>query len=457
MSPPLLQSEVLRPPSPAEVKDRIRRIRTRAGVYAGDAGFRKRVSELIVVGSASRSGSSLLAEMLRHSRRFLHLPAEINPYLVVNGLSFPASGTGSDRLDGSEAGEHVLDELAAELAADAGQPSSSLDTDESVWRFAVDLTCRLTMQWPEDQFEVDEIERVVRRCLDTLVESRGWPASCFVDARAFHQLFLSIIAETHRSVCLGSYDFGPGIIQRPRSGAQHAEGPPRGMLIEEPPLVTIQPWTHSSGDASSNVRLVVKTPSNAYRINFLRRLFPNAKLRLVHLSRNFAASVNGLCAGWMYPGFFSHELPRALAIRGYSERFPAWGSRWWKFDLPPGWENVISEPLESVCSFQWLSAHRALLAERDLEVFRIKFEDIVRDSYSRRRIFDELFCWLGCALDQPIRSLLEGELPIVMATQAPATRQRRERTELIEPLLCDPRVIEVMERLGYGDQPSRWP
>src|SRR2546421_2354328 len=61
--------------------------------------FSLRVRELVVVASSSRGGSSMLAETLRESSALLHLHAEINPFLRLVGLTFPESGSGSDRLD----------------------------------------------------------------------------------------------------------------------------------------------------------------------------------------------------------------------------------------------------------------------------------------------------------------------------------------------------------------------
>jgi diaminohydroxyphosphoribosylaminopyrimidine deaminase/5-amino-6-(5-phosphoribosylamino)uracil reductase len=63
-------------------------------------------------------------------------------------------------------------------------------------------------------------------------------------------------------------------------------------VIEEPPFVTAAPWEPPTRDDLRCLPLVVKTPSNCYRLDALRALFPSARFRLIHLVRNAASSVN---------------------------------------------------------------------------------------------------------------------------------------------------------------------
>ena len=63
---------------------------------------------------------------------------KINPYLRLNGLSFPYSGTDSDALaPGIDAATRSAFE--DDLAYDFGRPTDVFDSDGAVWNFAVDL------------------------------------------------------------------------------------------------------------------------------------------------------------------------------------------------------------------------------------------------------------------------------------------------------------------------------
>src|SRR5438552_16777869 len=109
-------SEVLAP-----LRRRLEALRRQRGPALSN--FPLRVRELVVVASSSRGGSSMLAETLRASTSLVHLRAELNPFLRLVGLTFPESGSGSDRLDAGHL--HRLDPalrqtLDEELALDAG-------------------------------------------------------------------------------------------------------------------------------------------------------------------------------------------------------------------------------------------------------------------------------------------------------------------------------------------------
>ena len=140
--------------------------------------------------------------------------------------------------------------------------------------------------------------------------------------------------------------------------------------------------------------LLLKASMDAYRIPFLRRLFPDARLRLIHLTRNPAAAVNGMMDGWLHHGFFSHNLADrvVLDIEGYSGW---WVRSWWNFDLPPGWRRVVAQPLAGVCAAQWASAHTAIMAglRADPEVARVRAEDVLDARRRCRTIMQVLeFC-----------------------------------------------------------------
>jgi len=400
-------------------------------------GFSQQVRDVIVVASSSRGGSSVFTEMLRHAPTLCHFRAEVNPFLVLAGLGFPESGD-SDALGTTAAGDRVL--LDAELALDAGgwAPLGA----RGARAYGLDLAWRLTAQWPA--LPIDP-EQVVTWVLETLEVCSP------VDLTGFHLALLRRVRAAHPEVTPWFYDLDPERIQLAFPGLVPPSGAPGPVVLEEPPFVLARPWQTATAEDLAARPLVIKTPSNVYRLPFLRALFPAARFRVLHLTRNPAASINGLVDGWRYRGFHSHRVGD-LRIAGHGD------PDWWNYDLPPGWRYWTDQPLEQVCGFQWRSAHRAVLdflgAERP-ESLRVRFEDVVGDRAARRRAWADIAAWLGVDLGPAVADIVEHGLPPVMATHAPRRRRWFAKATALEPVLARQDTRELAERLGYRD-PESW-
>jgi hypothetical protein len=179
----------------------------------------------------------------------------------------------------------------------------------------------------------------------------------------------------------------------------------------------------------------------------------------LHLTRNAAASINGLQEGWRHHGFYSHKLPTRLNIVGYSDGPAAWGMSWWKFDLPPGWQEWTDRPLVDVCAFQWRSAHQAILDETQrvasTNSIRLKFEDLIGEAERRDAALTSLSSWLGI----PEASLVEAgseELPLIMTTSRPRKRRWTSMSRELAPALDNPGVRRLMKELGYDGDVAGW-
>ncbi len=415
--------------------------------------------DAIVIVSASRGGSSFLAEYLRRCQGLNHLRGELNPLLELCGQTYPTSGTGSDLLlPGTET---ALQEVGAELAYDCGEPRNELTHERDVTRFALDLACRLTMQWPDVEFDLSVVERCLRATLASTEKTLGWPHGRLANPAVFHAIFLSRLREAYPRVDPSYYDLPAEVRRRfvPETQSQH--GPPAARLIEEPPFICIEPWRLAATSGLAARPLVIKTPSNAYRLGYLKALFPNARLRILHLTRNPAASINGLCDGWLHGrGFFSHALDVPLVIEGYSDVFPAWGKRWWNFDLPPNWQAMSNLPLEQVCALQWLTSHRAALDYLSQQVsapsLRLKFENVIRPT-TRAQSLRTLQAWLSdlAPVQFPSAQTMD-TMPPVMATVPPGAGRWRRRADRLEPLIRQKDVRELAEDLGYGRSSANW-
>ncbi len=366
---------------------------------------------VVLIVSSSRGGSSIVAEALRHHEGLAHLPGEVNPLFRPIGLAWPDSGTGSDALDERHAPEAARAAVWAAAGGFAAVDAASL---------ARLCHARLEMQWPALDIPLDAVSRAIEG----------------LEGASPEALTAALVARLHASFPAldpGWYDLGVP----PRA-------PPNPTtVVEEPPFILFSGWAPRPG-----APLILKSPSNAYRLPFLRRAFPD--LRIVHLTRNPAAAVNGLIDGWLHPGFHAHAVG-GLEIGGYSDRV-AGGERWWKFDLPPGWREWTGAPLAEVAAFQWRSAHAHALGWRaqnpDVPTLHVRFEDFVRDAEAT---VDRVCSWIGVDATPALRDHVRRGLSPRMATARPRQRRWHARHADLAPVLARRDVQEVAAALGYSD------
>lgn len=421
------------------VRQRLEALRAlRPAPYADHAA---RVRDVVIVASSSRGGSSVFTEMLRHAPTLSHLRAEVNPFLVLAGLGYPESGD-SDALDAGAGGDRAG--LDAELALDTGGWAHL--SAHGVRAYGLDLAWRLTAQWPAVAIDPEQVVRWTAETLDDCSPQ---------DLAGFHLALLRRVRSTHPVIDPWYYDLDPDRVRLAFPGLSPPSGAPGPVVLEEPPFVLARPWATATAEELASRPLIIKTPSNAYRLPFWRAHFPSARLRILHLVRNPAAAINGLHDGWRYRGFHAHRVG-GLAIPGYSDTVPG-GQDWWKYDLPPGWRAWTNAPLEAVCAFQWRSAHQhtlAWVAEHQADVLRVPFEQVVGERSERRLAWGRVQDWLGVDLGPGLAGIVEHGIPPVMATHAPRRRRWFAKAGLLEPVLAEPETRALAAELGYGESTS---
>jgi hypothetical protein len=356
------------------------------------------VRDLVVVVGSSRGGTTLVGELLRQVPGTVHLSGEANPFFELAG-------------DDDEV-------LAAELSVDLGTPAATAaDVDATTWR--------LLAQWPDLDLEPGRVRHWVDEAGDDTVA------------------LLHRARRDEPRIDPWYYDLPDDVLAAAFPDVPPAEGPPGARVVEMAPFLLPRPWRRATTEELAAGTLVLTTPRNVFRLDRLQRLFPNAWIRLLHLTRNPAAAVNGLLDGWLHRGFFSGRADVPLSIAGYSDRFP-WGDSWWKFDPWPGCEAVAEQSLATVCATQWAAAHAAALAWPG-ERRQLRFEDVVgREPVA----FAELAAWLG----RPAATLDEVRLRPLMATAPPAPGRWSDRAEELLPVLDAEPVRCLADRLGYADR-----
>ena len=375
------------------------------------------VRQVAVVCSSSRGGSTHLEALLRDVPGVLTLPGEVNPLVVAAQLGNPP-----DR------GRVLADEVALQI----GRPAGALRDEAEAESVALDVAWRLAVQQPERPRPLDAVCDVVRAHL----AGRG-P----VEPAEFTRRVLARL-----DIPLAGYDV-------PDAGPPPL--PPSDTLVEMTPFVPLRPWRTPTADELRDGTLLLATPRLVYRLEWVRALFHNARVRVVHLVRNPAAAVNGLLDGWQHPGFATVAVPRPLRIAGYSDRVPG-GERWWKFDVPPAWESLVDRPLRRVCAAQWSDAHRRVLADaEDEDVLRVRHEDLAADDGRSREPAERIAEFLGLERDAVVQAVCSGAPPVV-STAPPAPARWRRRADELADVLADPAVLDLADRLGVGTDPDRW-
>lgn len=408
---------------------RLLTIKSRRGVPRTE--LDSKVRRVVVVLCGSRGGSSLFKEALAQHPRIASLDGELDPLLALSGNGFNQNSD-SDCIESVanayELASSVLDEISLASA-------DILDTGPLMRKWKN----RLALQFPShflDPAAYRSLEQSLEVALSRI--DKG-------DHRSEAELQRLILFTIFRNDPwrLSYYDGNA------TPGANlHFDEP---LKIEEPPFVapTLRRRPFALSDAADSV-LLFKSPSDAYRIGMYERLFPNAEVTYIHLTRGFAQSVNGLMDGWLYPlGFFSHDLSKIgceLAIEGYSDRV-TFGRKWWKFDLPGNWRRFTRAKLEEVCLNQWYSIHEAIL-QRGVCTLRVSFEDFVASPASvLRRVTDHLGL-------PPMA--LPGALPIKMATDPPRPKRWHKRGSMLMDLSRRPEVRDMMGLLGYPMDSRTW-
>lgn len=404
--------------------DTVRRLRAVAPTQ-----LRRQVRSVVVILSNSRSGSSLLYNLLAGHPGFASLDGEIEPLLALTGNGY-GYNSDSDALGTLADPDGLADNLFAELSLEAPARAAP-GALQQAW------TRRLLLQFPA-LFAEPARRRDMAQALEAALA--GGDADAADDAPCQARVLAAVFRDD--AWRRGYYDGAAA------GAAPYFDEP---LKIEEPPFVVprLRRRPYTAQDAAHKA-LLFKAPADAYRIGLYEQLFPQAQIRYLHLTRGYAQSVNGLMDGWLSPqGFFSHDMAGSgtpLAIGGYSDILP-FGKRWWKFDLPPNWRAFAGARLEEVCLNQWLSAHRAIL-DSGVAALRIAFEDFLA---APAALMGKVTAHLGLpALALP------GALPVMMATEAPQPMRWEKRAGLLLNLGERRAVRDMMAQLGYAMNPATW-
>lgn len=352
------------------------------------------IDDVIVLLGSSRSGSTLLYQTLAQHPELNSLPGEDITYLRLHQAGTLSNLNCDDRLL-NETIDYAS--IAHSLMSHAGTLSQDtpISTMEKINRFL--------LQWPNEAYDLKRLQTI----FDTTSDYQEALMALGVDLKLYENK-------------LEAATFDP---------------PENRLFIEEPPFLF--PVSRIYTKKKRNI-LVLKSSSNAYRMNHIKQLFPNARYHYLLISRRPEGTINGLMDGWNSSGFHSHFVGHLtqLKMAGYPSK------NWWKFDLPPDWKNMTDSPLPEVCSFQWASAYNAILNFLEDQTFStINYEDF----FTPQKAF--------LKINQFLNSIDLAPLPEntttteTMMTKKPGLDRWLEKKDLITTVVNQHSVQTVLKRL----------
>lgn len=418
----------------------------------------KDIKRVAVIAAGSRSGSSLLFSILRRAPGVYSLSGESTPFYKLNGLSLGAFSSDEIPQD-TVISEDQWRGLSRDFLSDSASDSNETDilpAEETLDRYIDELALRFCLEWPAVSFSCEVFGRLARRAFRVYTKAHSK-----FSREEFYLELLWMLRQEYDVINPYYYDIPAVLIQNRFPGLEIPCGPPsRDIVIEEPPFILLSPRKKMQKADLSGKMLLLKTSADCYRMPFLETIFPGADFKIIHLTRNPVASINGLYDGWLHRGFFSHNLSAALKSRnsmlkiaGYSERYE-WGKWWWKYDLPGRWEDYTQKRLEEVCAFQWCCSNKALLEyfkKSRKEYYRVRYEDIIGGLESRKEEIEGIVKFLGINVDA-VGLLGLDKLAVVQATDDPQPYRWKKRKDLLLPLLNDPQLSGISEELNYSTE-----
>ncbi len=174
-----------------------------------------------------------------------------------------------------------------------------------------------------------------------------------------------------------------------------------------------------SAPAAGPVRLLEKTPKNALRVPFLRKVFPEA--HFVYLYRDPREVLSSMIEAWNSGNYRTYP------------RLPGWTGLPWSLLLVPGWQQLIGRPLAEIVARQWKTTTRILLDALeevpDERIHTVRYDVFLADPQAEcRRLCNEL----GIGWDV----VLDAKLPHSQHTvSAPASEKWRRHEREIEEVM----------------------
>jgi len=393
-------------------------VREKLVLQEPEEGWSKQVSDVVVILSASRSGSSLLYKALTSDEHIVAPAGEPEPWLYLSGNKHPF--VDSDQILSLNNPNDYLTFLRNDLLVRKSEVSGG--------EFADLMWNRLVVRGLETRPEMQEL----------ITRLRTLP---IIDTATYHTVIEEMrLASTHQQPITELADVGHG---------------DRILPIENPPYIDQPLARRAQIEELRSKTLLFKSPPDTYRPGLYESLFPNATIRYIHLTRGFVQTINGLMDGWSKneTDFISNAIGLTddkLNIEDYSATDIT--KTHWCFDLFPTWQAYIGATLVEVCAQQWLQAHSGVRQHFPVH-HSVQFEQFYTDR--------DAFCaTIKTATGVDLANYDWSEQ--VMSTEKPSQFRWLKRIELFRNIgkyIAAKTLHEItamQKALGYSMEESTW-
>jgi hypothetical protein len=191
----------------------------------------------------------------------------------------------------------------------------------------------------------------------------------------------------------------------------------------------------------TRVRFLDKTIANCFRLEFIKKAFPDALY--IFLLRDGRASVSSMMEGWKEkPKLFIKKALQPIVDR-------AQGSvRAWCYPAPPGWMEMLDRPLEEICAWLWcqhvLTASEQLRDVGEEQKLVLKYEDLTENLPEYVSRLAE-FCRLNGINEQVVMD----QRPLSRTTVSPPERDKWQKLHGREIESVLPTIAPIMKQFGY--------
>jgi hypothetical protein len=381
-----------------------------------DPGWNLCVKNIVVILSASRSGSSLIFKALTTSNKVIAPAGEHEPWMFLSKNKYP----------------FIKSDLASQLN----------NADILLKLLRNDLLVRQNKVEAKEIFSILKNRFAIRGEFFQQELLRDYENNYKyknIDKTELNKIISSIIAKA------SEYETALSNIH---SGSYFA--------VENPPYIKQPLARRFLRKELSRSTLLFKSPCDAYRNGMYEHLFPNAKIIYVHLTRGIVQTVNGLIDGWTknpmdfisnHVGIEHHELK----IIGYNQK-PI-SNVFWCFDLFDDWWQYKEKTLVEVCVKQWLSAQAAIRNYHLNSSCRLAFEEFYSNKAGFIKKLEKI---------TKIKIKRFDWNTMVMQTDKPSAYRWIKRQEVFSDLQkylkkdLYEQAVDMQIRLGYSLDESTW-
>lgn len=177
------------------------------------------------------------------------------------------------------------------------------------------------------------------------------------------------------------------------------------------------------------LRFLEKTPKNALRIPFFKKMFPDAKFIFLH--REPRANISAIIDAWRSGGFVTYP------------GLPGWKGMPWSLLLIPGWQELVNKDLAEIAMRQWRDTNEIILDDLSAlpaeDWCSVSYEDLLEDPEGTvRRLCD----FAGVAYGERLKSVAANPLkPSKYTLTAPDAEKWKRNEAMMAPYLAEAKTV----------------